>query len=53
MIQRRNRRGQGLTEYFLILVLVGLMGLVATDKVGKETARFYEDTRAKVVAAGN
>lgn len=53
MNKRLNRRGQGLVEYFLILVLIGIAGIMTTTKVGKETVRLYETTDAKVKTAGN
>ena len=51
--RRQNRHGQGLVEYFLILVLVGIAGIMTTEKVGKETVRLYDDATGKVTAAVN
>jgi Flp pilus assembly pilin Flp len=53
MMNRKNRQGQGLVEYGLILVLVCLMGLMATDKVAKETGRLYGHVEAKVQSIGS
>lgn len=53
MNKRQNRRGQGLVEYFLILVLIGVAGIMTTEKVGKEAVRLYENATGKVEAAGN
>lgn len=53
MNKRQNRRGQGLVEYFLILILIGVAGIMTTEKLGKEAARLYQDATGKVNSAGN
>ena len=43
-----RRRGQGLAEYGLILVLGALIALAATDSVGNITANHYESIADQV-----
>lgn len=41
MRARLDRRGQGQTEYGLIIVLTGLVALLATLALGDEVKKFY------------
>lgn len=50
--QISKRRGQGLTEYGLILVLVALASMMATDKVKTWVQDTYTGVSDKVTAVG-
>jgi Flp pilus assembly pilin Flp len=51
---KQNRRGQGTVEYGLILILVAVGAMLATDKIGVDVSSAFHRIAAKVgLAAGS
>jgi len=51
MRSSRNRRGQGVIEFALIVVLLAVLCLVVLGTTGNQTRAFWEDNRDKLIKA--
>ncbi|MBI4576298.1 MAG: hypothetical protein HY722_08560 [Planctomycetes bacterium] len=53
MLGYGRRRGQGLTEYLIIVVLVAIALIVAVGRFGGELDAIFQGTQGPMTAVGN
>lgn len=52
-MKRISRRGQGLAEYGLILVIISLLAMQFSDAIGQWVVGFYNGTTSQVDQVSN